>query len=244
MDPPAARTRRREKGRPFAFPRPASPTVISLDGESLGHRSDGGRARENNLFGPRRLIVELTCRQFALTLLDDPTYTARSADNVQQYDREYCLVKEYRPVSKYGLVCREPEGATHSCILLAGGGVSRVHEHSAVVVNGSCFVGVGDMLCCLSLPTLDLKWAIKVDTATCFGVYYFPQDDCLLSHGELEIARVSLSGQIVWSVSGKEILSEGFRIVDDHVEVIDFNQEVYRIDIATGQCELVQGLNN
>jgi hypothetical protein len=188
--------------------------------------------------------VELACRQFALTLLDDSTYTARSADNVQQYDREYCLVKEYRPVSKYGLVCREPEGATHSCILLAGGGVSRVHEHSAVVVNGSCFVGVGNMLCSLSLPTLDLRWATKVDTATCFGVYYSAQYDCLLSHGELEVARVSLRGEIVWSASGKDIFSEGFRIVGDYVETVDFNREVYRIDIATGRSELIQGRIN
>jgi hypothetical protein len=55
---------------------------------------------------------------------------------------------------------------------------------------------------------------------------------------------VNLSGQIVWSTSGKDIFSEGFRIVDDHVEAIDFNHEVYRIDIATGRCELVQGLTN
>lgn len=185
--------------------------------------------------------MDLTCGPFALTLFDDPTYTAGSADNGQQYDREYCFVKEYRPVSKYGLVCRELEGATHSCILLAGGGASRVNEHSAVVVNRSCFAGVGDMLCALSLPSLDLRWAVKVDSATCFGVYYFPQRDCLLSHGELEVARVSLSGEIVWSASGKDIFSEGFHIVGDYIEAIDFNHEVYRIDIATGRSELVRG---
>jgi hypothetical protein len=186
--------------------------------------------------------VELASGSFAVTLLDAPTYTPGSADNVQQYDREYSLVEEYRPVSQYGLVCRQPDGTTHSCILLAGGGATRVHEHSALVVNGSCFVGVGDILCSLSLPTLDLRWATKVDTATCFGVYFCPQHDCLLSHGELEIARVSLSGEIVWSASGKDIFSEGFQIVGDHVEAIDFNHEVYRIDIATGDSQLVQGL--
>ena len=184
--------------------------------------------------------MELTCGQFALALIDDPTYSPGSADNVQQYDREHCFVKEYRPVSKYGLVCRNPEGETHSAILLAGGGASRVHENSGVVVNGSCFVGVGDMLCSLSVPTWDLRWAIRVDSATCFGVYYSPKHDCLLSHGELEIARVSLSGEIVWWASGKDIFSEGFRIVGDYAEAIDFNHEIYLIDIATGRSELVQ----
>jgi hypothetical protein len=158
---------------------------------------------------------------------------------VQQYDREYCFFKEYHPVSKCGLVCREQEGLTHSCILLAGGGATCVHEHSAVIVNGSCFVGVGDTLCSLSLPTLELMWAKKVDTATCFGVYYFEHHDCLLSYGELEVARVSLDGQIHWSTGGSDILSEGFRILGDSVEVIDFNHEVYRIDIATGRSGAV-----
>jgi hypothetical protein len=75
-------------------------------------------------------------------------------------------------------------------------------------------------------------------------VYHSPQHDCLLSHGELEVARVSLSGEIVWGASGKDIFTEGFQIVGDHVEAIDFNHEVYRIDIATGRCELIQGRTN
>ena len=183
--------------------------------------------------------MELTSGSFTLTLLDDQTYTPGSADNARRYDREYCFVTEYRPVSKYGLTCRSPHGSANSWISLAGGGASRVHEHSAVVMEDHCFVGVGDMLCSLSLPTLDLKWAIKVDEATCFGIYYSPRHDCLLSHGELEIARVSLGGKIAWRVSGKDIFSEGFRMVDDQVEVIDFNSEVYRINIATGRSQLV-----
>jgi len=182
--------------------------------------------------------VKLTSGRFELTLSDDPTYTVGSADNVQRYDHEYCFVKEYAPVSRYGVICRESGKTTHSCILLAGGGASRVHDHTAVLLHRACFVGVGDMLCSLSLPNLHLKWATNVDTATCFGVYYCLEHDCLLSHGELEVARVSLSGEIVWSASGKDIFSEGFQIVGDSVEVIDFNHEVYRIDIATGRCAL------
>ena len=183
--------------------------------------------------------MELTSGSFALTLLDDLTHDPTSVDNVRQYDREYCFVEEYRPASKYGLVCRQSDGTTYSCILLAGGGASRVHEHSAVAVNKFCFIGVGDMLCCVSLPTLDLSWATKVDTATCFGVYYCPQHECLLSHGELEIARVRLTGEIVWAASGKDMFSEGFRLGRDYVEAIDFNHEVYRIDIVTGRTEVI-----
>ena len=183
--------------------------------------------------------MELVCGAFTLELFDDPTYTAGSADNVRQYDRQYSFLKEYRASSKHGLVCRQPEAKSHSCILLAGGGPSCVHDHSAVIVNRSCFVGVGDMLCSLPLPSLELTWATEVDTATCFGVYYSPQHDCLLSHGELQVARVSLSGDIVWSAGGKDIFSESFQIIGDDIEVVDFYHNVYRIDIATGRCKLI-----
>jgi hypothetical protein len=91
--------------------------------------------------------VKLTRGPFVLTLIDDPTYTTNSVDNAHKYDREYCFEKEYQPSSKYGLFCHGPVGTTRSCILLAGGGGTRVHVHSVVAVNCSCFVGVGDMLC-------------------------------------------------------------------------------------------------
>jgi hypothetical protein len=60
----------------------------------------------------------------------------------------------------------------------------------------------------------------------------------------LEIARVSLTGEIVWSAGGKDIFSEGFQIVGDYIEAIDFNHEVYRVDIATGRSKLIQGRTN
>ncbi len=126
-----------------------------------------------------------------------------------------------------------------SCALGAGGGWSRVHEHSVVFVEGACIVAVGDTLCSLSLPDLSVRWATQVDSATCFGVYYDARHGCLLSHGELEIARVTVEGKIVWSVGGKDIFSEGFEILGDQIEVTDFYQQRYRIDIATGHAELV-----
>jgi hypothetical protein len=184
--------------------------------------------------------VELKSGPFVLTLLDDQTYTSGSADNARTYDREYCFIQEYQPVSQYGLVCQGPEGETKSCILLAGGGATCVHQHSAIVLNGFCHVAVGDMICSLSMSTLELRWATKVDTVTCFGVYYSARHDCLLSHGELVVARVTLGGEIVWSACGKDILTGDFCVMDDEVEAIDFNNEIYRIDIVSGHCELVQ----
>jgi hypothetical protein len=100
------------------------------------------------------------------------------------------------------------------------------------------------MLCSLALPTLDLTWATEVDWATCFGVYFCAEFDCLVSHGELAIAGVSLRGEVLWSESGRDIFSEGFRIVDDEAEAIDFYGAVYRFDIASGKSRIVHDPSN
>jgi hypothetical protein len=70
-----------------------------------------------------------------------------------------------------------------------------------VIVGNRLFVAVGDSLAVLEIPSLDLAWCREVDTATCFGVYYIAGHDCLITHGECEIARVSPSGDIAWSGS-------------------------------------------
>lgn len=171
---------------------------------------------------------------FVLTLLDDPTYSPGSADNLRAYGREYSFSEKYQPNSKYGVSCQRRDESTHSCILLAAAGATRVNSKSAVIVGEHCFVAIGDTICSLTLPDLEMLWAKKVDTATCFGVYHLPNHNCLISHGELEIARLSLNGDVVWSAGGKDIFSEGFRLSGEYVEAVDFYHEVYRFDISTG----------
>jgi hypothetical protein len=172
---------------------------------------------------------------FVLTLLDNPTYSPESADNLRAYDHEYSFAENYHPSSTYGVVCRGSLQQESSCALLAAGGATRVNRNSAVIVGERCFVGIGDSICSLAFPGLQLEWARRVDSATCFGVYHVPAHDCLISHGELEIARLNLSGDIVWSSGGRDIFSEGFRLFGGVVEAVDFQHYVYHFDIATGQ---------
>ncbi|MEP6988826.1 MAG: hypothetical protein ABI970_24710, partial [Chloroflexota bacterium] len=72
------------------------------------------------------------------------------------------------------------------------------------------------------------------------GVYHLPQLESYLTHGELDIARVSYDGEIIWSSSGKDIFSNGFTLYDTFVEAIDFNNEKYHIDLSTGQSHIIQ----
>lgn len=98
-----------------------------------------------------------------------------------------------------------------------------MHEHSIAIVDNTCFLAVGDTLCSLTLPSFEILWHRQVDHATCFGVYFSANHDCLISHGELEIARVSLSGEVVWRSGGADIFSEGIKVFPDYVEAADFN---------------------
>jgi hypothetical protein len=174
-------------------------------------------------------------REYDLELIDEPTYTPGSADNVRSYAHEYDFTDAaYRPSSRHGLVLRESGVVRQSCILLAGGGASGVHKHSIAIVDSICFVAVGDTLCSLALPLFDLLWRRQADHATCFGVYFSANHYCLISHGELEIARVSLSGEVVWSSGGADIFSEGIKVFPDFVEAVDFNHTFYRMSITDG----------
>ncbi len=173
--------------------------------------------------------------QYELELLDEPTHAPGSADNARSYTCVYNFTDAaYRPSSRHGLVLRDGDFAGAVVPAPSRWRASGVHEHSLVIVGIISFVAVGDTLCALALPSFDLLWHRQVDDATCFGVHFSAKHDCLISHGELEIARVSLSGEVGWRSGGADIFTEGFRLYSDHVEVVDFYQSVYQMDIASG----------
>lgn len=144
------------------------------------------------------------------------------------------------PSSRHSVEVLDPAGNSRTCMLTAGGGASCVHERSALVHDRNVIIAVGPYLCALGLPRLDLDWTVEVDGATCFGVWYSAKHDCYVSHGELEVTRVTLDGKIVWSAGGKDIFSEGFALYDDYAEVVDFNHETYRIDLSSGYSTIVK----
>jgi hypothetical protein len=86
----------------------------------------------------------------------------------------------------------------------------------------------------MNLRPFEIEWFVQVDAATCFGIYFDVPHSALISHGELEIARLSYDGAILWSRSGADIFSEGFSMLPGYVEAIDFNGQAYRFDYETG----------
>jgi hypothetical protein len=156
-----------------------------------------------------------------------------SADSARRYPDEVHLEEQgYLPTSRHGIeINGDPV-----VVFLAGGGCSTVHEHSAVHLDGCLYLAVGDHVVCLEIVSRKVKWAVPIDTATCFGVYYHSKLDALISHGELEIARFDRNGVILWTASGRDIFSEGVRLTEAWVEAVDFNRECYRFDYDTGDA--------
>src|SRR5262249_42946512 len=159
-----------------------------------------------------------------------PTYSFGSADNPRTYDTETRLDSE-NPTSAHGVRL----DGKWSAIFEASGGPSTVHQHSAIEVDGRLYLAVGDRVVCLNLVTGLKEWSRHVDLATCFGVYWDCLHEALISHGELQISRLSLTVDEIWSVAGADIFTEGFKCLDKGIEVIDFNRSVYLFDYRTGR---------
>ncbi|MBD9550109.1 hypothetical protein IB246_25845 [Pseudomonas sp. PDM01] len=166
-----------------------------------------------------------------ISIVDEPTYSFNSTDNAQSYALDVLLTDE-SITSIHGVKLNG-----YSILVVgAGGGCSAIHKHSALALDDKLYLAVGDHIACLSLELpYRLLWSVRVDTATCFGLHWENQQRALLSHGELEITRVSLDGVIIWQASGADILSEGFCLLPDYIEVTDFNNSVYRFDYVTGE---------
>jgi len=167
---------------------------------------------------------------------DLPRYRADSADNIVGPGEELYLEDEgYAPSSRHRVTVRKDETPLASLVLLAGGGASGVHAHSAVVRGEECYVAVGPFICALTLPALKVLWFTRADEATCFGVYDAPGYASLISHGEIGITRLSYAGEVIWSAAGADIFSEGFELFEHHVEAVDFNGVRYRFGLKTGK---------
>lgn len=171
---------------------------------------------------------------------DLPRLTPHSAGSASGSDAEYFFGDDrYCPSSRHRISISRGGTILVSRVLLSTGGGSGVHARSAFVHGDTCFVAVGPFVCALELPTLRLLWHTRADTATCFAIHDAPGHASIISHGESEIARLSYSGQLLWSGSGRDIFSKGFELHEHYAEAIDFNGTRYRFDLETGRSQIV-----
>lgn len=185
-------------------------------------------------------MLSLKHNEHVVTIENEPSdLYSHNNSGPHHYGSQHILGEARFLVSTaHGVRYGEPE-PLNSCLILASGGATTVHQQSALLHGNRCIVAVSAYLVCLQLPDLQMIWHTQVDDATCFGVYHVPKYESYISHGELDIARITYDGEILWSSGGKDILTNGFTLFDDYAEVMDFNNERYRIDLLSGRSQLI-----
>lgn len=187
-------------------------------------------------------MLRLQTKNYSILLSDDPTQSESSGDGDPSYPYQYWLGESiYLPSAKYRLSVITQDTEIASCILKSSLGATTVHEHSALLHNGSCIAAISAFVCALAVPSLQLQWQIQADDITCFGIYHAAKHNCYISHGKCSIACLSEAGTLLWGIGGKDIFINGFQLFDDYVEVIDWNDERYRIEIPSGENYLITG---
>lgn len=170
----------------------------------------------------------------SIEMLNEPEYSFGSADNPRRYMREEIFGDRHLVSSCHGVICTRNAETLASVIFGAEGGGSGVHERSLALLPGVTFVAVGAYIACLQLPFLTLQWARKVDHATCFGIHICPDRRSIVSHGELEISRLTLSGDVLWHSGGRDIFTGDVSVDAAMVRAEDFNGDTYVFDLETG----------
>ena len=165
-----------------------------------------------------------------LAIVDERAFTFGSADNVRIYPVEVFLRCTGRPVSVHGLLL----DGTPLAVFGAAAGATGVHEHSAVWLRNKLFLAICDLVVCVELNPVRVRWTLHVDQATCFGIYFHEPSNSLVSHGELAITRFSEAGSVVWQVGGPDSFTGQFVLGTDHLTVEDFNGHIHRFRFEDG----------
>ncbi len=193
--------------------------------------------RSYPLLNLRSHRMKFESQNYTIEVIDEQAYACGSSSNLHTYSQEYNLEPKYRPSSSYGVKCVQSDA---NCIVLASGGASAITEQSVIFRDSVFWILIGDQLVCFALPTLELLWNKKIDSATGFELFLSPDGKGLLIHGELEISKVTFEGETIWNTSGKDIFTEEFFVYEKHIEATDFNGEKYHIKIDDGVNTLIK----
>ncbi|HEY0683790.1 MAG TPA: hypothetical protein VGD45_15765 [Steroidobacter sp.] len=166
-----------------------------------------------------------------IEVVNGPTYTFGSADNVRSYSVTKNFAGVSRPSSIHGLIL----DGVPIAVFGQAGGASGVHEHSLVYVDGLLYLAVGDSVVCVRPKPFSFEWALQTDPATCFGVHFDERHRALISHGELAISRFSSEGSLIWQVCGEDIFTGPFSLRPEYIEATDWNGRICRFSYNIGQ---------
>jgi hypothetical protein len=170
-----------------------------------------------------------------IEIINDTTYKTESTDNNFAYDLVYKDedAGKYQSSNHAVKIFRDGQ-LIKSAIVCAVGGSTTIHDNSAVIKDHDLYIVCADKVFSLSLPDLQLRWIMRADQATCFGIY--KADNGLFTHGELSVTRLGTDGQIIWQTGLRDIIvtvdsdKDSFIMHDDYIELEDFLRNNYKLD--------------
>lgn len=183
--------------------------------------------------------MKIEYKSYEIEIINDNNYTLMSSDNKNMYSFEYSngLIVTDRgySVTKYGIRIKDSLSNTEysSAILSENGGVTSIHSSSFHIDQDKLWICICDKVYCLGIPNLEIIWHKRFDWATHFSLNPFHDD--FLIHGELEIFRISKSGDLKWRFGASDIFINAekgnhFEIKDKIISVRDWNGKIYNID--------------
>ena len=174
----------------------------------------------------------LSYKTYTIEVVNEPDYSFGSADSPYAYDKEYFDDKGYHP-SIHGIKTIADNAIITSAVVAETGGSTTIHERSVIIKKDRIFVCCGDSVFSLNLPDLTLAWKTQLDMATCFSLYDFKED--IIVHGEVQISRVSVSGDLKWEFSARDIFvtedgSNSIEVNNNYIWLKDWLNYEYKLD--------------
>lgn len=170
---------------------------------------------------------------YTVELIRDENYLENSKDNLVSYYQVFFMESDYVFPTKIGLKTFENGKIISTAIIDSIGGGSGIHKNSQIIENERIIVCCSDSVFCLSVSDLNLIWKTEADQASCSEIFKF--NESYIIHGEMEISRLNLDGEIMWQKSGADIFTtekgtDDFEINESYIKATDWENRTYKFD--------------
>jgi hypothetical protein len=132
------------------------------------------------------------------------------------------------------LACRKDDWPLWKRRFHADGAWCGFREDQVLWREMQIFLAVGKYVVALGLENGGILWVREADDVTIYSLYRTPEDDGLIVHGELDISRFSLDGQMLWLATANNIFSESVLMDGDVMTIGTDDGVVYSIQLDTG----------
>ncbi|WP_420125014.1 hypothetical protein [Longimicrobium sp.] len=179
-------------------------------------------------------VLRLDAGGLQLALWIDHTFSRGSAANVRTYAREAVVTED--PYSRaLGMAVLRDGREIASAVLIVAAWCPDAQESSIIVRSDALYLPAGPHVVALHLPSLETRWVREVEGACIFGMMEIDDADALLVHGELEITRLGMDGEVQWQRGGFDIFTGGCWTRDGVVYAVDWIGAEYRWRLSDGE---------